>query len=64
MRPGKDDRVILEKSLVDADKGFATQPMSHAELITHLGGEEFRLIIRFVITHAAGKQRIIDDEHL
>ena len=61
MRPGKDDRVILEKSLVDADKGFATQPMSHAELVTHLKGEEFRLIRRFVITQSTGKQRIIDD---
>ena len=61
MRPGKDDRIILEKSLVDADKGFATQPMSHAELVTHLKGEEFRLIRRFVITQSTGKQRIIDD---
>jgi hypothetical protein len=61
MRPGKDDQVILKKSLVDADKGFATHPMSHKELINHLGGEEFRLIRRFVITQTAGKQRIIDD---
>jgi hypothetical protein len=61
MRPGKDDNVILEKSMVDATKGFATQPMSHNELLNHLKGDEFRLIRRFVITQSAGKQRIIDD---
>ena len=61
MHPGKDDAVILEKSMVDAQRGFATQPMSHEELIKHLGGKEFRLIRRFVITQATGKQRIIDD---
>jgi len=61
MRPGKDDAVILEKSMMDADKGFATQPMSYDELVKHLQGEEFRLIRRFVITQATGKQRIIDD---
>ena len=46
MRPGKDDHVILEKSMVNAEKGFATQPMSHEELVSHLKGEEFRLIRR------------------
>ena len=61
MHPGKDDYVILEKSMVDAVKGFATQPMSYEELVKHLRGEEFRLIRRFVITQATGKQRIIDD---
>ena len=39
MRPGKDDYVILEKSMEDAEKGFATQPMSHEELVGHLRGE-------------------------
>ena len=61
MRPGKDDYVILEKSMEDAKKGFATQPMSHEELVNHLRGGEFRLIRRFVITQSTGKQRIIDD---
>jgi len=61
MHPGKDDQVILAKSMVDAERGFATQPMSHAELVSHLKGEEFRLIRRFVITQSTGKQRIIDD---
>ena len=61
MRPGKDDRVILEKSMGDAEKGFATQPMSQRELVSQLGGKEFRLIRRFVITQFTGKQRIIDD---
>ena len=50
MHPGKDDAVILEKSMVDAEKGFATQPMSYDELVEHLQGKEFRLIRRFVIT--------------
>ena len=61
MRPGKDDHVILEKSMEDVYKGFATQPMLHEELVSHLKGEEFRLIRRFVITQSTGKQRIIDD---
>ena len=38
-RPGKDSYVILEKSMEDAAKGFATQPMSHEELVGHLRGE-------------------------
>ena len=54
MHPGKDDYVILEKSTVDAEKGFATQPMSHEELVKHLKGKEFRLIRRFVITQSTG----------
>jgi len=61
MRPGKDDQVILEKSTEDSEKGFATQPMTEAELAEHLGGKKFRLIRRFVITQSTGKQRIIDD---
>ena len=61
MRPGKDDRVILEKSMADAEKGFATQPMSQTELTCQLEGKAFRLIRRFVITQSTGKQRIIDD---
>ena len=61
MHPGKDDYVILEKSTVDAEKGFATQPMSHEELVKHSEGQDFRLIRRFVITQSTGKQRIIDD---
>ena len=36
MRPGKDDYVILEKSMVDVEKGFATQPMSHGELVSNI----------------------------
>ena len=61
MRPGKDDGVILEKSLEDARKGFATPPLDLEELQAQLKGEEFRLIKRFVITQSIGKQRIIDD---
>ena len=44
--PGKDDQVILEKSMVDAERGFATQLMSYEELVKHLRGEESRLIRR------------------
>ena len=57
MRPGKDDCVILEKSLEDARKGFATLPLDLDELNTQLRGKEFRLIRRFVITQSTGKQR-------
>ena len=53
MRPGKDDHVILEKSMVDAEKGFATQPMSHEELATRWKGKN--LVRRFVITRLTGK---------
>ena len=31
-----DDAVVMEKSMVDAEKGFATQPMSYEELVKHL----------------------------
>ena len=61
MRPGKDDCIILEKSLEDSRKGFATQPLDLDMLHTQLRGEEFRLIRRFVITQSTGKHRIIDD---
>jgi hypothetical protein len=61
MRPGKNDGIILEKSLEDARKGFATQPLTKDQLHEYLRGENFRLIRRFVITQSTGKQRIIDD---
>jgi len=47
--------------MVDAQGRCATQLMSHEELIKHLGGKEFRLVRRFVVTQATGKQEIIDD---
>ena len=56
MRPGRDDRVILEKSMEDVEKGFAIQPMLHNELVEHLGGKKFRLIRRFVITQSTGTE--------
>ena len=59
--PGKDDDVILQESMEDAEKGFATQPMSANELQRTLRGAEHSLIRRFVITQATGKKRIIDD---
>ena len=61
MHPGKNDLVILERSLEDVEKGFATHPMTHEELVKHLNGKAFRLTRRFVITQASNKQRIIDD---
>ena len=36
MHQGIDDAVVMEKSMVDAEKGFATQPMSYEELVKHL----------------------------
>ena len=43
MHSGKDDRVSLEESMVDVDKGLTTRPISHTELVYHLEGEEFLL---------------------
>ena len=48
MRPGKDDQVILVKSMEDADKGFATASMTHQQLLEYLGGEEFCVIRGYV----------------
>jgi len=39
-------KIILKKSMVDAGKGFETQPMSDEELVKYLRGEEFRIIRR------------------
>ena len=61
MRPGLEDSFIMEQSLVDARKGFATEPMSWDELQAYVAGQQFRLIRRFVITQSSGKKRIIDD---
>ena len=43
MRPGREDSFIMEQSLVDANKGFATQPMSWEELQDYAAGRRFRL---------------------
>eukprot|EP00438_Fugacium_kawagutii_P021872 Skav233041 [mRNA] locus=scaffold909:1185193:1185945:- [translate_table: standard] len=64
LKPGKDDRFLLEQSLDDASKGFCTQPLSASELQRFLKGAPFRLIPRHVITQSSGKQRVIDDGHL
>ena len=61
MRPGKDDDVILEKSMQDVDKGFAEEPMKLTDLQESLQGAKVRFIRRFVITQSTGKKRIIDD---
>jgi len=61
IRPASNDDVILEKSLEDAAKGFATKPMTANELREYLQGKRLRLIKRFVITQSTGKKRVIDD---
>ena len=61
MRPGKDDDTILNRGMEDAEKGFASEPIKMEELEKSVGGSNFRLIRRFVITQATGKKRIIDD---
>eukprot|EP00438_Fugacium_kawagutii_P003624 Skav224194 [mRNA] locus=scaffold939:277414:285540:+ [translate_table: standard] len=63
LKPGKDDRFLLEQSLDDASKGFCTQPLSASELQRLLKGAPYRLIPRHVITQSSGKQRVIDDGH-
>ena len=61
MSPGKDDDTLFEKSIQDAEKGFASEPIRMEEFEKSVQGSNFRLIRRFVITQSAGKKRIIDD---
>jgi len=61
MHPGRGNCVTSEKSIGDANRGFATQPTPREEPVSHLKGEGFRLIRRFVTTQSTDKQRIIDD---
>ena len=61
LRPGLHDDFLLSQSLVDADKGFGTYPMTWSELIRTTQGRPFRLIPRCVIVQPSGKKRIIDD---
>ena len=61
LRPGKDDTFMLARSRKDADAGFCTQPLTHAQLLHKVQGQPVRLIPRCVITQSSGKQRIIDN---
>ena len=61
LRPGKDDTLMLAHSRKDADAGFCTQPLTHAQLLRKVQGQPVRLIPRCVITQSSGKQRIIDN---
>lgn len=61
LRPGLHDDFLLSQSLVDADKGFGTYPMTWSELLRTTQGNSFRLIPRCVIVQPSGKKRIIDD---
>ena len=61
MRPGKDDDIILTKSMQDVEKGFASNPVRLADMESTLEASKYRFIRRFVITQSTGKSRIIDD---
>ena len=61
LRPGLHDEFLLSQSVVDADKGFGTHPMTWSELLRATQGRPFRLIPRCVIVQPSGKKRIIDD---
>ena len=61
LRPGRDDEFLLKQSIVDAEKGFCTFPLSRAELLRTIQGRAHRLIPRCVITQSSGKQRVIDN---
>ena len=61
LQPGLHDDFLLSQSLVDADKGFGTYPMTWSELLRVTQGRPFRLIPRCVIMQPNGKKRIIDD---
>jgi len=60
-RPGLHDDFLLSQSLVDADKGFGTYPMTWSELLRTTQGNSFQLIPRCVIVQPSGEKRIIDD---
>ena len=62
LRPGMHDEFLLSQSLVVADKGFGTHPMTWTELLRATKGRPFRLIPRWRYCAAySGKKRIIDD---
>ena len=61
IKPGKDDAFLLSQSTTDAERGFCTQPLRRAELISRVKHQPHRLIPRCVITQSSGKQRIIDN---
>ena len=61
MRAGPDDKFITETSLADTAKGWATPPMTWAQMRQHTEGRPIRLIRRFAISQANGKRRVIDD---
>ena len=61
MRPGKDDDIILTKSMQDVEKGFASEPVRLTDMEALLEASKYRFIRRFVITQATGKSRVIDD---
>ena len=61
LRPGRDDEFLLKQSIVDAEKGFCTFPMSRTALLQTIHGQAHRLIPRCVITQSSGKQRVIDN---
>jgi len=47
---------ILEKCMVDTERGFEAQPTSYEKRVKHLGGDEFHLVKRLTITQPAGKE--------
>ena len=61
MGPGKDDEAITEATRVDTEKGWASEPMTWAEMRKATKGRAVRLIRRFAIEQASGKVRVIDD---
>ena len=61
LKPGKDDKFLLEQSTKDAACGFCTPPLTLPQLRSHLQGQPYRLIPRCVITQSSGKQRVIDN---
>ena len=61
LQPTEDDELILEKTQLDVDKGFAEPIRSYQDFREHHGPGTFRLIRRFVVTQASGKKRPCDD---
>ena len=61
LRPGRNDEFLLKQSIVDAEKGFCTFPMSRTALLQTIQGQAHRLIPRCAITQSSGRQRVIDN---
>lgn len=56
LKPGKDDKFLLEQSTKDAARGFCSPPLTSPQLRQYLQEQPFRLIPRCVVTQSLSHQ--------